>query len=169
MTLLEHMDRLVYASRLDRIVFMQFQPRTLRWIPLLVVAALVAGYVILARTPSVFVGDFWIGWLLFYGAVLAAYFVRLAGPRFTPTARNPLDERELTVKVRAHAIAGMLLAGMTMLGCFYMATAGLPGLWHPQGWYDWFNLGFAIQAAAVLLPTWVASWLEPRAADDSEE
>ncbi|MEH6792481.1 hypothetical protein, partial [Parasphingorhabdus sp.] len=143
--------------------------RTLRWTPLLVFVALVAGYAMLARSPSVLTPDFWIAWLLFYGAFLAAHFVRLAGPRFTPSAREPLDERELTVKVRAHAISGMLFAGTAMFGCFYMAAAGTPGLWHPQGWYDWFNLGFGIQAAATLLPTWVASWLEPRPITDLED
>jgi len=33
---------------------------------------------------------------------------------------------------------------------------------------DWIALGFGVQAAAMLLPTMIASWIEPRAlpADD---
>ena len=169
MTLPEKMDRLVYATRLDRLIFRKIEPRTLRWTPLLVIAALVAGYVLMTKAPSVLLRDFWIGWLLFYGAVVAAGFVRLLGPRFTPTMSHPLDERELMVKARAHAVSGLVLATMAMLGCFYMASAGVPWLWHPQTYYDWFNLGFGVQACAILLPTLIASWLEPRPAADQED
>ncbi len=41
MTVLEKMDRLIYATRIDRIIFMKMPPRTLRWTPLIVIAALV--------------------------------------------------------------------------------------------------------------------------------
>jgi hypothetical protein len=33
----------------------------------------------------------------------------------------------------------------------------------------WINLGFGFQAASNLLPTWIASWLEPRPATDQED
>ena len=169
MILLEKMDRLVYATRLDRLVLRQIQPRSLRWSPLLVIVALVAGYAVMAKTPSVFVAGFWIGWLLFYGAFLAAAFVRAFGPRFTPTARHPLDERELMIKARAHAISGVVVASFAMFGCFYMASAGAPFLWHPRMPYDWINLGFGVQAGAMLLPSLVASWLQPRPVGDVED
>ncbi|HEV8407618.1 MAG TPA: hypothetical protein VGQ34_06745, partial [Sphingomicrobium sp.] len=61
-----------------------------------------------------------------------------------------------------------VMASIATLGCFYMATAGSPWLWHPHG-YDWVNLGFGVQAISLLLPTWIASWLEPRAGADSED
>jgi hypothetical protein len=73
------------------------------------------------------------------------------------------------IQARAYSISGILLAGFAMLGCFYMASEGLPGLWHPHGPSDWFNLGFAFQAGGMLLPTWIASWLEPRPAADQED
>lgn len=168
MTLLKKMDRLVYATRLDRIIFMSAQPRTFRWTPLFVITALVAGYVMMAKTAGLPDRSFLIGWLLFYGAFLAAAFLRVLGPRFTATALHPLDERELMVKARAHGVSGIVLANLAMLGCFYMATAGVPGLWHPHTMFDWFNLGFGVQAIGMLLPTWIASWLEPPAAVDQE-
>lgn len=168
MTLLEQMDRLVYATRLDRIVFMKMQPRTFRWAPLLVIAALIVGYVLMAKTGSAFVTDFWIGWLIFYGSILAAGLLRTFGPRFTATVLRPLDERELIVKARAHATSGIVLATVAMLGCFYMASAGVPWLWHPRA-YDWINLGFGLQGLSTLLPTWIASWIEPRPAVDLED
>lgn len=169
MTLPERLDRIVYATRLDRVVFMKFSPRTLRWTPLLVIAALVAGYALMARTPGVIERSFFIGWLLFYGAVVAASFVRLLGPRFTPTMSHPLDERELMVKARAQGISGVAFAGLAMFGCFYMASAAVPWLWHPHTPYDWVNLGFGLQALGLLLPSWIASWLEPRSDGDGED
>ena len=169
MTLLEKMDGLVYATRLDRIIFMKVQPRSFRWAPLLVIGAMITVYVMMAQTTSLADSGFLIGWPLFYSAFLVAAFLRVFGPRFTPTAVRPLDERELMVKARAHAVSGLVLSTFAMLGCFYMATAGLPGLWHPHTPSDWVNLGFGLQAGGMLLPTWIASWLQPRPAAEDEE
>lgn len=168
MTLLEKMDRLVHATRLDKIIFMKTPPRSFRWAPLLVIAAMILGFVLMARAGIAIAADFLIGWLIFYGAILAAAFLRALGPRFTATVNRPLDERELMVKARAHATSGVVLAIMFSLGCFYMASAGVPWLWHPQ-FMDWFNLGFGIQGFGLLLPTWIASWLEPRPAADPDD
>jgi hypothetical protein len=166
MTLLQRMDGLVYAARLDHIIFMKFEPRSFRWTPFFVSGAMVTGYVMMAKTAGLPDRDFLIGWLLFYCAFIAAPFLRFFGPRFMPTALHPLDERELMVKAQAHAISGIVLATFAMLGCFYMAAAGLPALWHPHTPTDWVNLGFGIQAGGMLLPTWIASWLQPRPAAD---
>jgi hypothetical protein len=165
MTLLGRMDRMVYATRLDRLIFMKFQPRTLRWTPLFVIAALVAGYAMMTKTPSAMARDFWIGLLLFWGAYLAAGFVRVFGPRFTATELHPLDERELMVKARAYAISGLVLGMLAMVGCFYMSGAEMLGLWYPRS-FEWIYLGFGIQAGGMLLPTWIASWLQPRPGRD---
>jgi len=168
MTLLKKMDDLVYATGIDKILFRKVQPRSLRWIPLFVLAALIVGYVFMASITSRPTAKFFMGWLLFYGAYLAASFLRVFGPRFVATARDPLDERELMLKARAYAISGILLAGFAMLGCFYMASEDVPGLWHPKP-YDWINLGFGVQACAMLLPSWIASWLQPPPLADQED
>jgi hypothetical protein len=168
MTLPEKMDRLVYATRLDKILFMKRPPRSFRWAPLLVIAAMILGFALMARAGTAIAADLLIGWLIFYGAILAAGFLRALGPRFTATVDRPLDERELMVKARAHAISGVVLAMMFSLGCFYMASAGVPWLWHPQ-FMDWFNLGFGVQGVGALLPTWIASWLEPRPVADPDD
>src|SRR5437763_1238116 len=128
MTLLGKMDRLVYATRIDRLLFRKVQPRTFRWSPLLVIAALIAGYVLMAKTATSPNRTFFVGWLLFYGAFLVAAFLRLFGPRFTGT----VDERELMVKSRAYAISGVVFASFAILGCFYMPSAGVVGLWQPH-------------------------------------
>ncbi len=122
----------------------------------------------IARSPGVTDPNFLIGWLVFYGAFVAAGFVRVFGPRFTPTALHPLDERELMVKAQAHAMSGAVLASFAMLGCFYMASVEVPWLWHPKP-YDWINLGFGLQAGGLLLPSLIASWLQPRPAGDGED
>jgi len=111
MTLLQKMDRLVYATGIDRIIFMKFQPRTFRWSPLLVIAVLVVGYVLMARTSSQPDRSFLIGSMLFYGAFMVAVFLRLFGP--ASTAR-PLDERQLMVKSRAYAVSGIVFASLLM-------------------------------------------------------
>ena len=128
MTLLRRMDDLVYATRLDRVLFRKVRPRSLRWMPLFVLAALIAGYVLMAKNVGRLDRAFFLGWLLFYGGYMAAAFLRIFGPRFVPTARDPLDEREMAVKMRAYALSGILLTGVTMVGCFYMAGAGVIGL-----------------------------------------
>ncbi len=163
MTLLQKMDRLVYATRIDRVLFMKMAPRTLRWLPLVVLAALIAGYVQMASASPGDIHALLIGALIFWGAYLAAGFIRVFGPRLTGTGRQPLDERELMVRARAYGISGAALAALVWLGCFYMAGADALRLWQPQG-YEWVNLGFALQAGAMLLPSWVASWLQPRPA-----
>jgi uncharacterized PurR-regulated membrane protein YhhQ (DUF165 family) len=169
MTLLQRLDRLVYATRLDRILFRQIRPRTLRWTPLFVLAALIVGYVLMAKTVERPNRAFFLGLLLFYGAYMAAAFLRIFGPRFVPTARHPLDEREMTVKMRAYALSGILLVGIMMLGCFYLASAGVLRSWQPKSPNDWIALGFGVQAAAMLLPTMIASWAEPRAVPDPDD
>jgi fucose 4-O-acetylase-like acetyltransferase len=163
------MDRAVYATRLDRLLFMKIQPRTFRWIPLLVIAALVTGYVMMAKTASSPNRGFFIGLMLFYGAFLVANFLRVFGPRFLGTVHHPLDERELMVKARAYALCGIVITSFAMIGCFYMAGAGLVGLWQPKKPNDWITLGFGIQAGALLLPTWIASWQEPRPIPDQKD
>lgn len=168
MTMLEKMDRFVYATRLDRLVFMKMQPRTLRWTPLLLLAALIGGFVVMARAPIGNVHHFLTGALLFYGAFVAAVLVRILGPRLTSSGQQQLDERELMVKARAYGISGAALAALTMVFCFYMSSAGVLGLWQPSQ-SDWINLGFGIQAGGMLLPTLIASWLQPRPAVDYDD
>lgn len=169
MTLLAKMDRLVYATGLDRIVFLKVQPRTFRWMPLFVIAALVVGYAVMANAGNPPNRRFLLGWALFYAAYLVAAFLRIFGPRFAGTALNPIDERELMVKARAYAISGTLLTSFAMLGCFYIGAAELLRLWRPHTLNDWIGLGFGIQAAAMLLPTLIASWMQPRPAADSDD
>jgi hypothetical protein len=168
MTLPEKLDRLVYATRLDKLIFRKIPARSFRWSPLLVIAAMILGFVLMARAGTALAAGFLVGWLFFYGGILAAGLLRALGPRFTASVDRPLDERELMVKARAHAVSGVVLAMLFTLGCFYMASAGVPWLWHPQ-FMDWFNLGFGIQGVAALLPTWIASWLEPRPVADLDD
>lgn len=169
MNLLQKLDRLVYATRLDRVLFRQIRPRALRWTPLFVFPALIAGYVLMAKTAGRPDRAFFLGWLLFYGAYLVAAFLRIFGPRFVPSALHPLDEREMAVKMRAYALSGILLVGLAMLGCSYMAAAGALQLLQPHNPNDWISLAFGLQATAMLLPTLIASWIEPRVVPDEED
>lgn len=174
MSLLATLDRVVYATRIDRIIFMTTRPRIFRWTPIVLLTALAVGYVAMAKSYAVMAAEhrvtppyLW-GWALFYGAYLGAAFLRLFGPRFTGTAHRELDERELALKSRAHAISGIILVGLAMMGCFYMAWSDLLKLWQPVNAGDWINLAFGLQASAMLLPTWIASWMQPRLGEDED-
>jgi hypothetical protein len=169
MNMLQRLDRIVYATGIDKILFRKVQPRSWRWVPLLVLASLLTGYVLMAGMTTKPSASFFAGWLLFYGAYLAAAMLRLFGPRFVPREGDPLDERELMVKARAYATSGIVITMLAMLGCCYMTTQDLPILWHPHTPNDWIGLAFAIQAVAMLLPTWIASWMQPPIAADVDD
>jgi len=169
MSLLKKLDDLVYAIGIDKILFRKVRPRSLRWIPLFVLAALIVGYVLMASIASRPTAKFFVGWLLFYGAYMTAMLLRTFGPRFVATARDPLDERELTVKARAYATSGIGITVLAMLGCCYMAGAEPLGIWRPHMPNDWISLALGLQAIAMLLPTWIASWLQPPPLADQED
>ena len=169
MTLLERMDRVVYATGIDRIIFMKMKPRTLRWSPVIVLVAMTAGYVMLAQPIRPPFKLFVTGMALFYGGYLGAFILRIFGPRMVPTTSQPLDEREMMVKARASAVSGVILTTLAMGGCFYMGVADLFGSWRPHNPNQWVALAFAFQAFFMLLPTLIASWLQPRAPADDEE
>ena len=168
-TLLEKMDRAVYATGIDKVLFRKTKPRTLRWSPVVVLVAMVAGYVLLAQPIHPPFTALMLGIALFYGGYLGAFILRIFGPRMTPTTSQPLDERELMVKARASAISGIALTSLAMGGCFYMAVAEPLGTWRPHDPNQWVALAFGLQACLMLLPTLVASWLLPRVPQDDED
>jgi hypothetical protein len=169
MTLLEKMDRAVYWTGIDKIVFMKTRPRTLRWSPLIALVAMIVGYVLLAQPIRPPFRLFMIGMALFYAGYLGAFILRIFGPRMVPTTSEPLDERELMIKARASALSGIVLTALAMAGCFYMALADPLGFWRPHDPNQWVALAFALQACFMLLPTLIASWLQPRAPTDEED
>ncbi|HWI85584.1 MAG TPA: hypothetical protein VNT42_04570 [Sphingomonas sp.] len=169
MTLLEKMDRAVYATRIDRILFRKMAPRSLRWLPLVVLMAMVVGYVLLVQPIRPPFRLFMVGVALFYGGYLGAFILRIFGPRMVPTLDQPLDEREMMVKARASAVSGIVLTSLAMAGCFYMSLAEPLGIWRPHDPNQWVALAFAFQAFFMLLPTLIASWLQPRAPADDED
>lgn len=169
MTLLEKMDRAVYATGIDRLIFRKPRPRSLRWLPLFVIAAMVAGYGLMAQPVRPPFTPLMVGAALFYGGYLGASILRIFGPRMVPTTSQPLDERELMVKARASALSGIVLTVLAMAGCFYMAMAEPLGAWRPHDPNQWVALAFAFQACFMLLPTLIASWLQPRAPADDED
>lgn len=168
-TLLERMDRAVYWTGIDKIVFLKTRPRTLRWSPLIVLVAMVIGYVLIAQPVRPPFTRTMIGVGLFYGGYLGAFILRIFGPRMVPTTSEPLDEREQMVKARASAISGIALTSLAMGGCFYMAVAEPLGTWRPHDPNQWVALAFGFQACLMLLPTLIASWLLPRAPADDED
>ncbi len=167
-TLLERMDRAVYWTGIDKILFRKTKPRNLRWTPVIALVAMVVGYVLLAQPVRPPFRPLMIGIALFYGGYLGAFILRIFGPRMVPTTSEPLDEREQMVKARASAISGIALTSLAMGGCFYMAVAEPLHTWRPHDPNQWIALAFGFQACLMLLPTLIASWLQPRPPADDE-
>ena len=167
MTLLERMDNFCRRAFLDRVL--NPRPRPLRWLPLLVLAAIVGGYVLIESYQHTHVLWRLLGGLsLFVGGNIAAYLLRMIGPRFANHGSLPLDERELLVRARANAVSGMTLSITAMVGCFYMGLATMLPLWRPLTMLDWVYLGLTLQNIAIILPTLIASWLQPRPDTDED-
>ncbi len=171
MGLLATLDRFVHVTRLDFMTpYAQRRPRNLRWLPLAVLVALVAGYILQIGAAR---GAGWswqlgfAGTLLFVLAVVAANLIRLFGPRLAPDSAGPLDERERMLNARANAVAGILMVWLAVLACFYFAFAATLHTWMPTSAIEWVFLGLGLQAAALALPVLVASWLQP-ALDDED-
>ena len=53
-------------------------------------------------------------------------------------------------------------------GGIFTTAADVLKLWRPANTADWINLAFGLQASAMLLPTWIASWLQPRPDSDDD-
>jgi hypothetical protein len=168
MDLLERMDHLVHITRLDRLQTPP-RPRSLRWLPLLALGALAIGYPLMVTSGRMLVGRQidWLPWLaigatLFLVGCIAANFLRLFGPRL----QGALDEREAVVKARAQALAGQIFAWGTIAACFYLSIAVALGGWQPRGPIEWSQLGLGLQSGYLLLPTLIASWMQPRETPD---
>jgi hypothetical protein len=164
MSLLASLDRVVHATRLDFMTpYRRPRPRSLRWLPLLVLLALPTGYALMAPGLEGHGGSLWLGVAgasLFFGAYLGANLMRLFGPRLSPE-QGPLDERELMLKARAGSISGTVITWLAILACFYAGLSEALGLWMPTRPLEYFYLGFGIQGAWQALPILAASWLQP--------
>jgi hypothetical protein len=171
MGLTEAMDAFVKRSGLYRMALIERpEPRSLRWIPLLVLLVIATGYAILVSAPEQGRDA---GLRLFLGASLVvvgdlmAFYLRFLGPRLMPDPRHPLDEREQAIRARSGFISGSTISFLAMGGCFYLGLAPLLGLGVPDSPLEWIFLGFALEGIYFLLPVLVASWLQrPLSEDD---
>jgi hypothetical protein len=162
------LDRMVHKAGLDVLTpYGAPRRRNLRWLPLVILLALPAGYGLLLfslhRIETAGMRAFWLGLAgsaLFFLAFGAAQLIRLFGPR-VGWEGGALDERELILKARAGSIAGSIVAALCALGCFYGGYAAVFGAWMPASAVEWVYLGLIIEAYALTLPVLVASWLQP--------
>ncbi len=156
MNLIARMDRFCETVFLDRVK--PTRPRILRWYPVLALGALAAGFALIAanqrvdRIPALMAGA-----TLYILGSLASGFLYIYGPRM----QGVLDERENAIKVRSLALAGTVFVWATIAGCFYLCVAEAIGWWRPDA-VAWMFLGLTLQPAYRLLPTLLASWLQPR-------
>ena len=170
MGLLARLDRFVHAARLDVLTpYGRRRRRNLRWLPLVVIAAIAIGYGLQAGAARG--GLSWqtgvAGGFVFYAAFLAANVMPLFGPRMSPSDGRMLDEREALLRARAASLSGTAFTILVVTGCFYFAIASTFDAWVPQGPLEWACLGVGLQAYALVLPMLAASWMQP--ALDEEE
>jgi hypothetical protein len=182
--MIEAMDRFVKRTGLYKMAMIERpEPRNLRWLPLIILCAVPAGYALLlfGGVPSAasffpeagLTARLWaggLGMLLFFGAYGAANYIRFFGPRimpsYAPDAKGALDERDLFIRARAHAASGSVISLLAILGCFWFGIASLLGGWLPGSAAEWILLGMALQTWVLTLPVLVASWVQPRLEPD---
>jgi hypothetical protein len=171
MSLLTAMDRFVHATRLDMFAPEgRPRPRNLRWLPLLPLAAMAAGYAVMVAEFRPGGHSMQLGFggiVLFLVGYLGAFLVRLFGPRLADMT-HPLDERERAIRAQAGNISFWIVTVLAMLGCFYGGYAAVFATWMPRAAIEWVYLGLSFQAAAIALPVWVASWLQPKPDPEDE-
>ena len=169
MSVLARLDRFVHLTRLDILTpYGARRQRNLRWLPLIVLAALPASYASLVLSSRGRLTTDWNEtiWLTFSAGTLfwlcfaAANLMRLFGPRILPEA-GPLDERERMLRMRAGGISYFTVTILAIGGCFYLGFASAWGAWMPGNSQEWIYLGLLLEAYALLLPVLVASWLQP--------
>jgi hypothetical protein len=159
-SLMSTLDRFVRRTHLyDTTMIERPEPRNLRWTPIAVLAALLAGYTLLciaAPRPNTII----LGLLFFILGWLGSFYLRFYGPRMVDDPRQPLDERERDLRARAGRLAGNVTISLIMAFCLYMGGAPVFDAWRPQRAGDWTMLALALQAAHMTLPVLFASWLE---------
>lgn len=172
MRILAAADRLVVRTGLYRMTMIDRpRPRSLRWLPILVLAALWVGLALLPTRPGIGLSPIgFVGALLFLGGYCTSIYLRFFGPRLDSSSKNPLDERERALRARAFAWSGAVFTLVACFGCLYMGLAEALGWPRPSGIQEWINLGMALQATSQILPVFFASWLQPvaPALDDVE-
>lgn len=162
-------DAFVHWTRLDRVTLLGHpERRNLRWWPALALVTTLIGYTLVVtavddRARSV--GSLFrivAGGLLLFGALGAAGWLRMLGPRLMADLEQGLDERERMLRARAGHISGRIIVLLAIVGCFYFGAARPLGLWMPTQVIDWVYLGVMIEGWALVLPVLVVSWLQPR-------
>jgi hypothetical protein len=136
------------------------EPRNLRWLPLLALAALAVGYAGLVLPSDVSLNFRFAAALLFGLAYASSFYFRLFGPRIHYGIGATLDEREKVLRARAGHIAGWIIGVTAITSCFYFGLAALFGWWAPTRVHEWTLLGLALQAVFFILPVLIASWLQ---------
>ncbi len=170
MDLLERMDRFVHVTRLDALTpYRERRRRNLRWLPLSVLIAIPISYIAMLLPFHGFGlegdwrSDMWLSFAagaVFWLAFGAAHLMRLFGPPIVHEA-GQLDEREEMLRARARSASGFAVTVFAVGACFYGGFASAFGTWMPRNIMEWVYLGLAVEAYALILPVWVASWLQP--------
>lgn len=163
MTMLGSLDRLFGAPAAS--ITGAAEPKNQRWLPVLALGALVAGYAgFVLRLEMGF--EFQLSSaILFWLAYGSSFYFRFFGPRIHVGVGVVLDEREQALRARSGHIAGWIVGVLAVTSYFYFGLAALFEWWAPTKVHEWTLLALAFQAIFFILPVLVASWLQPPASE----
>ena len=113
----------------------------------------------------------WLGWA---GAlppfcVFAVCLLFTLQPRpLNGTLKQPLDEREIILRLNAYVRGLTLPCLIACLGCGYMRFAAQFDWWAPSGKDDWNALFWALGCWMAGMPLAFANWQTPAPLDDED-
>jgi hypothetical protein len=166
----EKLDRIAEATGMPRLSkkLERALPMRLRWLPLALLAAAIAGLWVQIAVSDMF------GYIVIMIAWTTSFAVQQLSP-LRQGQRGPLDERERAL-VRSGHLTGLIAAlGVAVLGCFAIGMGSaatlvhLGSFWAPRGPTDWFAIALFLLALESNIAVLAASSAMPEPLNDGEE
>jgi len=142
----------------------------MRWVPTIAVAlaplGCVLGMVSRVRENSA-LG--WAGILPTFCMTIVAFLTVVQPRPLNGTLQQPLDEREITLRLRANVCGLALSALIAFVGCGYMSFAAEFDWWSPTGKDDWNGLFWTFGCWMFGMPLAFANWQSPTPLDEEDD
>ena len=126
------------------------RPRHLRWLPILPLLLALLGFVTQVSGRN---GEF-----LSYTACTFTLILMGLGPLREATRREPLDEREKLLRMRAMLVGANSVVFLAIAGTYAFAYSEELGIWKPATWCDWAVISFTLLTIYGTVPILHASW-----------
>jgi len=135
------------------------RPRHLRWLPIPLLLLALLGFVMQVSGHD---GEF-----LSATAGLFTLILMGLGPLREATRREPLDERETLLRMRATLVGAKCVTFLAIAGTFAFGYSEELGSWKPMTWWDWAVISYTLMTVYGTVPILHASWMtRPLAEND---